>query len=519
MRNHKTALPLMALLALPLAAQTGDSKPASVQGTVTNSVTGAPVPRVHVTLEGSNSDQPVRYGSTSGADGRFSFTGIPPGAWSAMGERVGFVASRSSPRERTRIVLKSDDNKTGIEIRLTPTGAITGRITNSDGDPVEGAGVSAESRGGAGSGVTDESGQFRIGGLAPGKYILSAQHGDIFGGRPEIRTDGTFDVHNATTYYPGVLTQNEAGKVGVLAGDETGGINIQLVRVPFVRVSGKVIDFPDNVQQAAIMVSQGNFGNGTQLRHDGSFETWRLNPGMYTISAEWTAPNGDTVRTGGVEILVAGSNIDHIELRVIPDSDIPGRLEFEDDDARQMPHAKPTVTLQVVEGDNDGPSVPIDDNGAFSLKKIPAGKYQLNVSWGTAYVKSIRLGNSLIDGNVLDLSNGSSGQDLSLLMSSATGSVSGVVQTDSARPEGAMVAITAADAQAVFEPRVAQIAADGTYTITGLPPGKYKLVAAAELQGMQSNDVFGYEDQMESIEIMPKEKVTKDLKLRTPSDQ
>ncbi len=522
MRNRKIILPLIGLLALPLAAQTGHTKPASVQGTVTNSVTGAPIARVHVTLQGTNdrdNGQPVRYGTTSGADGKFSLTGIPPGSYAAMGDRVGFVASRSSPREHTLIVLKPEDVKTGIEIRLTPTGVITGRITNSDGDPVEGAQVSAESRGGAGSGVTDENGQFRIGGLAPGKYALRAEQGDMFGGHPEIRTDGTTEVHNATTYYPGVLTQNEAGKVGVLAGNETNGINIQLVRVPFVRVSGKVIGLPDNVQQAAIMVSQGDFGNGTQLRHDGSFETWRLNPGKYTISAAWIAPNGDSVRTGGAEIEVAGSNIDNIELRVIPDSDIPGRLEFEDDDARQMSHPRSTVSLFAIEADNDGPSVPIDDSGAFGLKKVPAGKYLVKISWGTAYVKSMRLGTTLIDDNVLDLKNGSAGSVLSLLVSAATGSVSGVVQTDNARPEGAMVVITTAGAQAAFEPRLAQIAADGTYTIAGLPPGKYKLVAAAEVQGMQGNEVFGYENQMESVELGPKDKITKDLKLRTPTDQ
>ena len=519
MRNLRKIPLLLVLLCLPLAAQTGDSKPASVQGTVTNSVTGAPIPRVHVTLQGMKDGDSARYGTTSGPDGSFSITGIPPGSYSEFSERVGFVTSRESSHGRARVNVKSGDDTTGIEIRLTPTGAISGQLTNSDGDPVEGASVAAQGRGDSfgAYGTTDENGQFRIGGLAPGKYSVHAARSDMFGGRPEIRTDGTVDVHNAATYYPGVLSEKGAGKVAVLAGNETSGINIQLVQVPFVRVSGRVLNFPDNAGQATIMVSQGNSGNGTQLRRDGSFETWRLDPGKYTINAEWNAANGERVRTAGVEIEVAGSNIDDIELRVVPDSDIPGHIEFDDDEARQMPHPKPTISLTAVEADNDFPSAPVDETGAFHLNKVPSGKYRVNVSWGTAYVKSMRLGTTLIDGNILDLRNGSGGSDLSVVVSGATGTVSGVVRADGELPERAMVAITSTDTETMVD--VEPVAADGTYKITGLPPGKYKIVAAAELQGMQGSDVFGYEDQMEGFEIGPKDKVTKDLKLRTPTDQ
>ena len=113
---------------------------------------------------------------------------------------------------------------------------------------------------------------------------------------------------------------------------ETAGVDIQLVRAPFVKVSGKVIGMPRGAENPGVFAAQGVFGgDGNNLKPDGSFEIWRLDPGKYKISAEWTAPTGEQVETAGVEIEVAGSNIDNIELRVLADSNIAGQLEFEDD--------------------------------------------------------------------------------------------------------------------------------------------------------------------------------------------
>ncbi len=337
MRRNKTALVLLLVAALPLVAQ-DNIKPASVQGSVANSLSGAPVPRAHITLWGESGGKQVRYGSTSAADGRFSFTGVTPGKYSAYADRVGFVNSQNgSPRERVDMMLKADDNKTGVDLKLIPTGALTGRVTDSDGEPVEGLDVQAQGARGGNSGTTDENGQYRIGGLAPGKYTVRTSQGDDFSGYPpEIRTDGTTEAHNAATYYPGVLTRKEAGQVDVRGDMETPGADIALVRVPFVRVTGRVVDMPADARPN-IMIAQGQGGNGTSMKRDGTFVLWRLDPGKYTLAADWQAPNGEYVHTVGVPIEVAGSNIDNIELRVVPDSDISGHLEFEDDDAKKIP--------------------------------------------------------------------------------------------------------------------------------------------------------------------------------------
>jgi hypothetical protein len=520
MRNSKAFLTTMLLLALRLAAQTG-GEPASIEGKVVDAVSGLPVPRAQVTLQAR-----TPYRTTSAADGTFSISGIAPGTYSTMAQRVGYVNSIEDRGGGPPIMLKGGERKTGVEIRLTPTGSITGRITSAEGDPVEGAAVFAnKGNGREGFGETDEKGQFRIGGLAPGKYNVRVRRNEIFGGRPEVRTDGTVEAHNATTYYPSSVTEKEAAQVAVKAGAETPGIDIRIVQVPFVRVSGRIVGIPTGAQDAIIWVSQNrNEESGMSLKPDAAFETWRLDPGKYRLYASWKAPNGEEVHTATIQIEVAGSNIDGIELRVVPDSVISGRVEFEDDTAKQL-SAKgfPEHRVILVEDGSDlglGSEANLAADGTFRLEKVPAGKYRVRVDAGATYIKSVRLGGKTIDGTVLDLSRGSEGADLSVVLSAARSSVSGRVQGDPGATTRLTVVMTAADGDTDVDPLDTTVEAEGRYTIDNVPPGNYKIVAVPENDlVVQGNTVLGYEDLMESVTVGAQEKVIKDLKRATPAER
>jgi protocatechuate 3,4-dioxygenase beta subunit len=509
------------MLALRLAAQTG-GEPATVEGKVIDAVSGLPVARAQVMLQ-AEGNGPARHTTMSAADGTFSITGISPGTYAAMAQRVGYV--NSAELGGPPIMLKAAERKTGVEIRLTPTGSITGRVTNSEGDPVEGAAVFAnKGTGGEGFGETGEKGQFRIGGLAPGKYNVRVERNQIFGGRPEIRTDGTVETHNATTYYPSSVTEREAAKVTVKAGAETPGIDIRVVRVPFVRVSGRVVGMPQGAQDAIIWVSQNrNEESGMSLKPDATFETWRLDPGKYRLRADWKAPNGEEVHTATIQIEVAGSNVDGSELRVVPDSVISGRVDFEDDTAKQLSttgfREHSVKVVQIGDSEDFGRRAPIGADGTFRLEKIPAGKYRVRVDAGATYIKSVRLGGRTIDGTVLDLSRGSDGADLSVVLSAATSSVSGSVQ-GTGPATSLEVVMVPADEETGGDAQEATVGADGKYTVANVPPGNYKLVAVPEKDmRLQGNNVLGFEDAMESVTVGAQEKVIKDLKRATPADR
>ena len=512
MANRRAACGVL-LLALPLAAQTDTAKPASLEGTVKDSVSGAPIPRARVLLG--------RYSATASAEGKFTIGGIVPGNYRLTAQRPGFVM----PRKPIRMVLGAGERKTETEIALVPAGGIAGRVTDADGAPVEGARVQAEDGRGAWSRTTDESGQFRIGGLAPGRYRVVASRDGPWFGRPEIRTDGTVEHHDATTYYPAVLTPEAAGTVLVQPGIDSTGVEIRLVRVPFVRVSGRAVGLPRGAQDATVTAWRGTgVGESMSLGRDGTFDLWRLDPGPYRLNAEWTAPNGERFETAGVDIEVGDSNLDNIELRLIPPSTIPGHLEYEDDAVKQMvrtflpgPLVQISPTGSVPEDLGEAPQVAAD--GTFRLEKVPPDRYWLGlaVADDQVYVKSMRLGSMPIDGAILDLRNGSGGADLTLMVSAATGAITGAVQDDQGSAAGTVVVLVEASGETNFGPRRAIAGADGAYSFAHVPPGAYKLVATSEENPTAAeNHVLGYENQMDTVTVGDGEKVTQDLRRRTP---
>jgi protocatechuate 3,4-dioxygenase beta subunit len=107
-------------------------KLASVQGEVRNSVSGMPVERAHVSLRGYNSGGFDKYGALTNAEGKFRIAGIPAGSYQVTLDRVGYVATRS------QVTLTPDEKKDNLNLQLVPMGAISGRVLDADGQPVDG---------------------------------------------------------------------------------------------------------------------------------------------------------------------------------------------------------------------------------------------------------------------------------------------------------------------------------------------------------------------------------------------
>ncbi|HEX3747424.1 MAG TPA: carboxypeptidase-like regulatory domain-containing protein [Bryobacteraceae bacterium] len=110
--------PAMLAAVAALAAQSAP-EPSSVAGTVTNSVTGVPVLRAHVTLSCSLPDGQQTYGALTDENGRFSLSPLPAGRCFLGAERVGFVPAN---RVHSSIVeLSAGTHKEGVKFILMPT--------------------------------------------------------------------------------------------------------------------------------------------------------------------------------------------------------------------------------------------------------------------------------------------------------------------------------------------------------------------------------------------------------------
>ena len=173
------------LIASQLSGQ--DVPKGVIEGTVVDEVTGEPVRRAGVMLNGqrtSNAGESLVVQTQ--ADGRFHFEGLEPGSFYLVARKSGYVDSGMRGR-MTPIQLTSAEKKTGITIKLTPQGIIAGRIFDEEGDPVQGAHVQIYQRRkvegklrwqSANGGATNDRGEYRIAGLTAGEYAVSAIYQD-----------------------------------------------------------------------------------------------------------------------------------------------------------------------------------------------------------------------------------------------------------------------------------------------------------------------------------------------------
>jgi hypothetical protein len=542
MRNRSSKL----LAALAVACGVAAAQPsaadqtASVAGRVTNSVGGEGILRAHVSLRPQGDTSQQSYGAITDAEGKFSILRVPPGNYNASVEKVGYQpAANPMFGAATMVRLAAGDKKEDVALKLTPGGAITGRITDSNGEPMEGAQVKISGSGNDGA-VTDEKGQYRVGGLRPGKYRVWAFDGQsMLPIPPEARSDGTEETTLRLTYYPDSGIVKTAAIVTVTPGVETSGIDIRLLRAPTLRVSGKVTGLPKGVRATVQLQGKtftGRVANG-MVKADATFEVWRPDPGIYRVLAMWQGGPSGMMQTAPVDVEVSDSNIENLDLRVIVPFEVAGTIQYESDDAKPPePDAKSNSTRQIsAQPDqqsrpataaimlqdafsNYGRQLrsPLKPDGSFSIKQVPPGTYIVTFSWG-AYAKSMQLGPTHIDGHLLDLRNGTGDSPLSILAGVANGEVSGSVRSGADVAPGRLLVLIA-DPPEGNRPAMQRSNPDGTFLFRNLAPGKYKMtVMDVDDQSQNPYDRADFDDATE-ITLLPGDKITKDVTVK-PSAQ
>jgi hypothetical protein len=532
MRGLRSSFGLaMAVMAM---AQAPPENAASVAGAVTHTLSGAPIPRAHISLRGSGPNA-RNYGALTTVEGRFSITGVVPDAYQASVDRVGFyMPAAPGGRATVEVVLHAGDKKEELKLQLAPLGSISGRVVDADGEPVESAAVAIDTGQGPSAmrDATDDKGRYRLEGLPPGKYRVKAAIATVLPTPPEIRTDGTAEVRYAPTYYGGATDYKSAARIEVKTGAEVNGIDIRLARMPMVRISGKVLGAPAEARSVSLMFAQTNLSRSMGgMKNDGTFQIWNTDPGKYFFYAVWTS-GGQAVQTAPVEIEVGQTNIDNLELRVLPPSDISGQVVFDDDQARPQPAPKdpksqqgsargPTLELRTVDpGMTTGGRPTISDvaeDGSFHLTGVRPARYRVMLSWPAAWVKAVTLGSERVDGNVVNLRGGSSGAAVTVLVSSAFGSVSGTVSDASGPVAGARVALVRDDFVSVGDVTFATADSAGAYKIANVRPGAYRIAAIEDNDNApRAGNLDDYEDILAAFEMHANEAAVKDLKQHPP---
>jgi hypothetical protein len=97
MRSNSACVRLLLIATVFASAQNSPSEKdtASVEGTVTNSLTGDPVARAHVVFVGGIDGPARKYGAITTAEGKFSIRAVTPASYYAQ------VSGMDSPRRRS----------------------------------------------------------------------------------------------------------------------------------------------------------------------------------------------------------------------------------------------------------------------------------------------------------------------------------------------------------------------------------------------------------------------------------
>jgi hypothetical protein len=469
-----------------------------VSGSVTNSLTGEPVPKAHVTLE----RQPgSRYGAISTAEGKFAIAGLPPGTYYATVERTGYLQAIGASGS----TMELSEWKAGpakLDLKLAPQAVISGRVLNAKGEPMENVRVVAWRGVNTRSAETNRRGEFRIPALRAGRYVLRADP-QALNAPPEIRSDATEEVAYGAANVPSPME--------VRAGTELRGVEIRLEPAKIVRVSGFITGMPSGCQDYVLLHRWGpDFRDGmtNSMLTNARFAIWRWPPGRHRLSA-WCRTAAGRVLTAPVELDVGGSNIDNVELAFTAPFELKGQVEGE----LPPPNGGPPRAIKLVPAGPRGESLPsaeIGLDGTFQVPRVQPDRYRVTVSRlpGNWYVKE--------PGPILDLTRGAPGAAIKVTLAKATADVSGTVEHAKGVVANAMVGLAPDAPYGADFIQGIETASDGKYSFPTVPPGKYRLFVFDRADWDSLRNGVGldwYTRDAERLEIADGETVTRNLKL------
>ena len=464
-----------------------------IRGRVTGS-NGVPLPYAVVRLDLPSQPQLVR----TLLDGRFEFRDLPAGTHRVSASKVGYF-EREIP-----VTLKQAETLDDLQWALDPFGVIAGHVIDEYGDPVQGARmevlqlryeggrrrlVAAPSLGSA----TDDHGAYRLFGLRPGQYVVSAEVGGA---------GATADLPGyARTLFPGTALPGQAQFVTLGQLGEVTGIDFGIVRAATATVSGRYVNAKGDPTGGSLelLPSQHSLSaigaaSGARIYPDGRFEFPNVAPGDYVIQGYRGRVNSSTEgEFGAARVIVTDGDVRGVVVRTSAGSSIRGRIVFEPSLGSSVPNpwdvaVSPIPVDYDLSPQNNFASADIRPDGSFTIDGIN-GPRRLEVVTAPAgwVLKEIRAGGSEVTDQVLPFGTADESlRDVEVVLTARVSELFGSVRDDRARPMTAATIIVFSTDRTRWYPRSRYIQrdraeADGSFSIAGLPSGTYYAVPVREV--------------------------------------
>jgi hypothetical protein len=273
-------------------------------------------------------------------------------------------------------------------------------------------------------------------------------------------------------FYPAVSDAKSAQPIELAAGVEKPGVDFRMRPMPITQVRGTVSSSTGDlapergVQIQLVPLDRPDETIGTGLNGPRSFEFATVFPGSYYLVA---MINGDpTKRMSAVEKIEVKDRPIEVALTLSPGVDMAGTVTVDDSNAPTKISVA-TVQVQLIPELRAGgvDVAQVKEDGSFVLKSVPAGRWKVAVILGQVFLKSAWLGNTEVTHTAFDVSSGA--ESLRIVVSGNMATIEGTA------PAGEMVFLENEDAWQGF--RGAQTDQIGRFTMGGLAPGKYRVVA------------------------------------------
>jgi len=470
--------------------------------------------------------------ATTDSEGKFRVTGLEAGLY-VVNTRVPGYTTAESLTDVTKInYYRVGDS---VNLTLVKGGVITGTVRDANGDPVvavpvramrvrdgQGRPVTAQFSGFTPERMTDDRGVYRIYGLLPGAYVVSA------GGSQRLIFTNGYDG-DAPTFFPS-STRDTASEVPVRTGEEAPSIDIRYRGERGHTVSGTVSGFIETKTPSGVSITLRHAGSGgfegttfVMQNMKPSFAFNGVSDGVYEVAAQQWGGLGDSAASIPRRVTIKGADVTGLDLVLSPLASINGRVLLEAppkescDEGRggtiletaiharrdEKNQTEDTARLPFFSAGGDVPT----DQGEFTIRNLIAGSYRLSLrlpsdAW---YVRSISLPNAAatppaaptksaqpksapVASSLITLQTGARFTNVIVQIAQDAASLRGRVTAPAS--EGAadaaslpanlrvyLVPVERERAEDVLRYSEAPMMSDGAFTFQNLAPGRYWLVA------------------------------------------